>query len=125
MLAGERFLFSSSSSFGGAADGAAISCRGHSVKLAKVSDEVRIRSQTGVFQDLLDCQKRVSQKLCRPAQSDLFQVLRRRRSRFLFEEMAKARWREIDQQCERSKIPRCRWFGSYFCDDEFYSSIHL
>ena len=77
-----------------------------------------------MFEYLLDCQKTRAQERRCAAESNFLQILRRSRSRFLFEEMAKARRREIDLHRERDKIPRGCWFGFYPGDDEFYSSIH-
>lgn len=111
-------------SFGIAAVGAAISCRCHSVELPKISHEVSVRTQAYVFEYLLDCQKTRAQERRCAAESNFLQILAWSRSRFLFEEMAKARRREIDLHRERGKIPRGCWFGFYPGDDEFYSSIH-
>ena len=111
-------------SFGVAAVGAAIGCRCHAVELPKISHEVSIRTEAYLFDYLLDRQKTCAQEPCGTAESNFFQILAGSRSRFLFEEMAKAGWREIDLYREHRKIPRGCWFSFYLRDDEFYSSIH-
>ena len=97
--------------FGVAAHGAAIGCRCDSVELPKIPHEVSLRTEVNLFQDLLDRQKCCAQELRRAAEANFLQILGRSRSRFLFEEMAKARGRKIDLQRERSKVPRRCWFG--------------
>ena len=55
---GYGVLFASLASFGGVADGAAISCRSHSVLLSEVAHEVRVRAKSNVLQHLFHGEKR-------------------------------------------------------------------
>lgn len=83
-----------------------------------------IRGDPDLFQNLLDAEKRRAQHLFRPRQPDVSEILRRSRPGFLFEEMAKARRREIHEHSEHRNIPRRRSVFFDLGNDELYSSIH-
>jgi len=94
------------------------------MQLAEIAHEVRVRTQAHLLQNLLHRKKGGPQHQLRLSQTIIFEVLGRACSGFLFEEMAKARWREIYQSSERRSVPRAHGFGFHFGYGEFYSSIH-
>src|SRR4026207_2466859 len=63
----------------------------HSVFSTEVAHEVSIRSNTDLLQNLLDTKKRGAQHFFRLAQTQVFEILGRTRSSFLFKEMTEAR----------------------------------
>lgn len=74
--------------------------------VAKIVYEVTIRSDAYLLQDLLHRQKRRAQHLLRLSQAKFLKILSRARTRFLFKEMTKARWRQNNQARQRRSVPR-------------------
>ena len=105
-------------------DRAAVSGWCRSVFPAKVAHKVSVGSDPDLLQDLLDAEKRRAQHLLSPHQPHVFEILRRTHPGFLFEEMSKARRREIHKHGERRNIPRRRRIFFDLGNDELYSSIH-
>ena len=85
---------------------AAVSSGCGSVFAAEVAHEVSVGSNPNLFQNLLDGEKRRAQHPFRSDQPDVFDVLGRSRSSFLFKQMAKARGRQVYERCESGSIPR-------------------
>ena len=118
------FLFPRLPCFHGAPKCPAIRSRSHAVDPSKVVYEVTVRTNAHPFQNLLHREKRRAQHYLSLSQAIIFEVLSRTDSRFLFKEMAEARWRQTNEFGESFSVPRGRGFGFYLRDDEFYSSIH-
>ena len=108
-----RALFASLASFGRVADGPAIRGGRHSILLSEIMYEVCIRANPHVLQHLLHGEKRGPQHLLSLAQPVFFEILRGTHSRFLFEEVAETRRREIHQRGETCTVPRGRGFAFY------------
>ena len=91
-------------------NGSAIGGGGHAIFFSEVVDEVGIRAETYLFQNLLHGEKRCPQHLLSLAQPEFFEVLSRTRPRLLLEEMAEARRRQIYQPGQSRSVPRGRSF---------------
>ena len=95
-------------------DGPAVRGGRHAVHLSEVVDEVRIRANPHLLQHLLHGQKRGPQHLLSLAHPVFFEILRGTYSRFLLEEMAETRRREIHERGQCRTVPRRRGFTFYF-----------